>query len=95
VESERLTIILTPELLEFIRERVTKGDYSSDSEAIGNGLRVLKKRDGAARQWLTEKVVPGYLQYLANPERATTREQIEQQLDRDRRQRRGKKAAAG
>lgn len=93
--SERLTITLTPELLEFVRERTAEGDYNSDSEVIRDGLRLLKERDNAVRQWLTEKVVPSYLQYKANPESAMTREQIEEQLDRDRRQRRAKKGAAG
>ncbi|MDR3099414.1 MAG: type II toxin-antitoxin system ParD family antitoxin [Paraburkholderia sp.] len=93
--SERLTITLTPELLEFVRERTAEGDYNSDSEVIRDGLRLLKERDNAVRQWLTEKVVPSYLQYKANPGGAMTREQIEEQLDRDRRQRRAKKGAAG
>ncbi|MFT0174562.1 type II toxin-antitoxin system ParD family antitoxin [Paraburkholderia mimosarum] len=93
--SERLTITLTPELLEFVRERTAEGDYNSDSEVVRDGLRLLKERDNAVRQWLAEKVVPGYLQYKANPESAMTREQIEQQLDRDRSQRRAKKRAAG
>ncbi|WP_343676927.1 type II toxin-antitoxin system ParD family antitoxin [Paraburkholderia heleia] len=93
--SERLTITLTPELLEFVRARTAEGDYNSDSEVIRDGLRLLKERDNAVRQWLTEKVVPSYLQYKANPESAMTRKQIEEQLDRDRRQRRAKKGAAG
>jgi antitoxin ParD1/3/4 len=32
--SERVTIALTPELLEFIRARTAGGDYYSDSEVI-------------------------------------------------------------
>lgn len=89
--SERLTITLTPELLDFVREQTAGGDYNSDSEVVRDGLRLLKERDKAVRQWLAEKVVPAYLQYKANPETAMTREQIEQKLDDDRRKRRGNK----
>jgi antitoxin ParD1/3/4 len=32
--SERLTITLTPELLELVRARTAGGDYSSGSEVI-------------------------------------------------------------
>jgi antitoxin ParD1/3/4 len=53
--SERLTITLTPELLELVRARTAKGDYNSDSEVIRDGLRLLKERDNAVRHWLTEK----------------------------------------
>ncbi|TAM53848.1 MAG: type II toxin-antitoxin system ParD family antitoxin [Paraburkholderia sp.] len=40
--SERLTITLTPELLDFVREQTAGGDYNSDSEVIRDGLRLLK-----------------------------------------------------
>lgn len=92
--SERLTITLTPELLDFVREQTAAGDYTSDSEVIRDGLRLLKERDKAVRQWLSDQVAPAYLQYKANPGSAMTREQVEQKLDRDRRLRRAKKTGS-
>ena len=87
--SERLTITLTPELLDFVREQTAGGDYNSDSEVIRDGLRLLKQRDKAVRQWLSQEVVPVYLQYKSSPETAMTREQIEEKLNHERRKRRG------
>lgn len=92
--SERLTITLTPELLDFVREQTAGGDYNSDSEVIRDGLRLLKERDKAVRQWLAENVVPAYLQYKANPGTAMTREQIEEKLNHERRKRRGNKTGS-
>lgn len=92
--TARLTITLTPELLNFVREQTAGGDYNSDSEVIRDGLRLLKERDKAVRQWLAEQVVPAYLQYKANPDTAMTRAQVEEMLDRDRRVRRERKTGS-
>jgi antitoxin ParD1/3/4 len=89
--SERLTISLPSELLEFVRERTAGGDYTSDSEVIRDGLRLLKARDEAVKNWLKEQVVPTYLKLKANPENALTREQSEARLVARRSQRRANK----
>lgn len=89
--TERLTVTLTPELLEFVRQRTAGGDYNSDSEVIRDGLRLLKERDEAVRRWMREEVVPAYMHLKANPDSALTREQSEAQLEERRRQRRSKK----
>jgi putative addiction module CopG family antidote len=89
--SERLTITLTPELLQFVREQTAGGDYNSDSKVIRDGLRLLKERDKAVRRWLVQEVVPAYLEYKANPGTAISREQIEGKLNHERRKRRGNK----
>ncbi|HTJ92799.1 MAG TPA: type II toxin-antitoxin system ParD family antitoxin [Pararobbsia sp.] len=88
--TERLTVTLTPELLQFIRERTATGDYNSDSEVIRDGLRLLKERDEAVKRWLKNDVVPAYMQLKANPESALTREQSEAKVEERRRQRRSK-----
>jgi antitoxin ParD1/3/4 len=92
--TERLTISLTTELLEFIRERTADGDYNNDSEVIREALRVLKQRDQAVARWLNEQVVPVYLNLKANPGSALTREQSEARLEERRRQRRSTKKEA-
>lgn len=92
--SKPLTITLTPELYDFVREQSEGGDYTSDSEVVRDGLRLLKERDKAVRQWLAEKVVPAYMEHKANPGAAMTREQVEAKLNEDRQKRRAKKGAA-
>ena len=92
--TERLTISLTPELLDFIRKRTADGDYNNDSEVIREALRLLKERDQAVTRWLNEQVVPAYVNLKANPGSALTREQSEAKLEERRRQRRSTKKAA-
>jgi antitoxin ParD1/3/4 len=40
-----VNVSLTPELVEFIQERVRSGRYSSASEVVGEALRLLQDRD--------------------------------------------------
>lgn len=89
--SKPLTITLTQELYDFVRSRAEGGDYTSDSEVIRDGLRLLKERHEAVKSWLKEQVVPAYLKLKANPESALTREQSEARLATRRGQRRANK----
>jgi len=88
--SKPLTITLTPELYEFVRSQTAGGDYNSDSEAVRDGLRLLKQRDQIVKNWLKEQVVPAYEKLKANPGNALTREQSEARLAERRSQRRAK-----
>ncbi|WP_205971995.1 type II toxin-antitoxin system ParD family antitoxin [Paraburkholderia sp. Tr-20389] len=78
--STRLTITLTPELLEFVRERSQGGDYNNDSEVIRDGLRLLKARDQAVEEWLRKEVVPAHLRLKADPSRAMSADDVSKQL---------------
>jgi len=41
---EKITIALTPEMIEFVRGAVENGDYASTSEAIRDAVREWKER---------------------------------------------------
>lgn len=41
---EELTIALTPDMAEFVRDAVESGQYGSTSEAVGEALREWKER---------------------------------------------------
>jgi antitoxin ParD1/3/4 len=92
VASTRLTITLTPELLEFVRERSTGGDYNNDSEVIRDGLRLLKARDAAVEEWLRKEVVPAHMRLKADPSRAMSADEVAKQLAERRKARRKKVA---
>ena len=40
-----MNVSMTPEFQQFVDEKVSSGDYSSASEVIRAGLRLLKERD--------------------------------------------------
>lgn len=57
-----LNISLTPQLQEFVDQRVASGRYQSASEVIREGLRLLEERDlrrEAARRELQGKIDEG------------------------------------
>ena len=45
VARSTLNVSLTPELEEFVRERVDKGRYQTASEVVREGLRLLELRE--------------------------------------------------
>ena len=65
--TQQLSITLPKEMAKLLREKVTSGQYASESEVIRDGLRVLVARDRALEQWLKEKVVPAYDAMKENP----------------------------
>jgi antitoxin ParD1/3/4 len=44
-EDSRMNVSLTPELEQFVQEKVSSGLYYSASEVIREGLRLLKERE--------------------------------------------------
>jgi antitoxin ParD1/3/4 len=42
--AEKISITVSPEMLQFIRERVAAGDYGSTSEAIRDAVRLWRRQ---------------------------------------------------
>ena len=57
-------------MAEALTERVTAGDYASESEVIRHGLRALFARDEAVETWLRSEVTASYDELRADPTRA-------------------------
>jgi antitoxin ParD1/3/4 len=68
-ELERRTISLPHTQAAYIDELVERGAFSSASEVVRAGLRLLKERDAVIERWLREDVVPVYDRMQANPRR--------------------------
>lgn len=56
-------------MAEALRERVTSGEYASESEAVRDGLRTLFARDQAVEAWLRDEVADAYDALAADPSR--------------------------
>jgi antitoxin ParD1/3/4 len=50
-KAEKLSIALTPELAELVRDAVSSGDYASSSEVIREALRDWKTMRLIGRPW--------------------------------------------
>jgi antitoxin ParD1/3/4 len=68
--TKQLSITLPTAMAEALTERVTAGDYASESEVIRDGLRALFARDEAVETWLRSEVTASYDELRADPRRA-------------------------
>jgi antitoxin ParD1/3/4 len=82
--TQQMSITLPNEMAEFVREKVARGDYASDSEVLRDALRVLRERDRAVEAWLREQVVPAAQALRDNPERALSADQVRAELKKSR-----------
>jgi putative addiction module CopG family antidote len=82
--TQQMSITLPNEMAEFVREKVARGDYASDSEVLRDALRVLRERDRAVEAWLREQVVPAAKALRENPERALSADEVRAALKKSR-----------
>lgn len=78
--TKQLSITLPIEMAEQVRERVTSGQYASESEVIRDGLRALFARDEVVERWLREEVAVIYDEHKADPSRAIPADEVRQRL---------------
>lgn len=78
--TQQMSITLPNEMAEFVREKVARGDYASDSEVLRDALRALRERDRAIEAWLRDEVVPAAKALRENPDRALTADEVRAEL---------------
>lgn len=65
MKVETMNVSLTPEFAEFVRHQVERGLYTSASEVVRDGLRLLRERDELhekRRATVREKIERGWRQ---------------------------------
>jgi len=67
--TQQMSITLPLEMANRIKQRVSNGDYASESEVIREGLRALQERENAVEHWLRTEVVATYDSYKTDPSR--------------------------
>lgn len=78
--TQQMSITLPNEMAEFVREKVARGDYASDSEVLRDALRALRERDRAIEAWLRDAVVPAAKALCENPDRALSADDVRAEL---------------
>ena len=58
--TRQLSITLPNDMADVLRDKVSAGDYASESEVIREGLRALFARDRAVEAWLQTEVATAY-----------------------------------
>jgi putative addiction module CopG family antidote len=82
--TQQMSITLPDEMAEFVRDKVARGDYASDSEVLRDALRVLRERDRAIEAWLRGQVVPAAKALCENPESGLLVDEVRAQLRKSR-----------
>ncbi|GJH12726.1 type II toxin-antitoxin system ParD family antitoxin [Caballeronia novacaledonica] len=78
--TQQMSITLPNEMADFVREKVARGDYASDSEVLRDALRALRERDRAIEAWLRDQVVPAAKALRDDPDRALTADDVRAEL---------------
>lgn len=74
--TRQLSITLPNDMADALRDRVSAGEYASESEVIREGLRALFARDRAVEAWLKTEVAAAYDATLADPNRTMSAQSV-------------------
>ena len=78
--ARQLSITLPNDMADALRNRVSVGDYASESEVIREGLRALFARDRAVEAWLQTEVAAAYDAAVADPTRTVSAQAVRDRL---------------
>ncbi|TCA36190.1 type II toxin-antitoxin system ParD family antitoxin [Rhizobium leguminosarum bv. viciae] len=78
--TQQMSITLPVEMAKRVKQRVSNGDYASESEVIREGLRALQERENAVEHWLRTEVAATYDAYKADPTKAKPLDEVWKRL---------------
>jgi antitoxin ParD1/3/4 len=79
--TQQMSITLPLEMANLVKQRVSNGEYVSESEVIREGLRALQERENAVEHWLRTEVAATYDAYKADPTKARSIDEAWKRLD--------------
>ena len=75
-QTNQLTINLSDEALEFVKTRMSTGEYHSESEVIEHELEEARLDEEEQRRWEQEVLIPIHDRLMANPSSAIPVEEV-------------------
>jgi putative addiction module CopG family antidote len=81
--TQQLSITLPIDMANLVKEKVSAGEYASESEVIRDGIRALLARDRAVDAWLSSSIGPSYDATKAKPSRSVSATAIKERLQRE------------
>jgi antitoxin ParD1/3/4 len=82
--TRQLSITLPNDMADSLRQRVTSGEYASESEVVRDGLRTLFARDQAVESWLRDEAAAAYDALKTDRSRAVSPQQVRERLAAER-----------
>ena len=86
-QPEKLDITLPDDLLKFVRSKVSRGEFASESEVILDALEALRIEDEELERFEREVVVPTHEHLLANPSSVVSADEVFAELEAARQRR--------
>lgn len=78
--TKQMSITLPKDMAKMVKNKVSSGEYATESEVIRDGLRALIARERAVDNWLQNQVGPAYDAMKADSSRGVSLEKIRKQL---------------
>ena len=78
--TRQLSITLPNDMADVLRDKVSAGDYASESEVIREGLRALFARDRAVEAWLQTEVATAYDAAIEDTSRTVSAQALRDRL---------------
>lgn len=78
--TRQLSITLPNDMADVLRNKVSAGEYASESEVIREGLRTLFARDRAVEAWLQTEVAEAYDAAVSDPARTVSAQAVRERL---------------
>ncbi len=73
--------------IQFVRSKVSSGNYASEAEVVLEGLEKLRYEAEEQARWEREVLVPTHERLIANPDSAVSLEAVRRGLEARRRER--------
>ncbi len=83
--TQQFSVTLPNEMAQMVNDKLSSGEYASESEVIRDGLRALQARDKALEGWLRTEAVAAADNLKADPSRALSVGQVREHLANKRR----------
>jgi antitoxin ParD1/3/4 len=86
-QATSLQVTLSEDALKFVREKVSKGEFASESDVINESVAVMQDHDHEFEHWLQEVGGARYDNFQANPSSGIPIDQVEKNLEQRRKER--------
>jgi len=74
--TQQFSVTLPNEMAQMVRNKVSSGEYASESEVIRDGLRALQARDNALDRWLHTEVAAAYDELKADSTKGRSPDEV-------------------
>ncbi|MGF9564368.1 type II toxin-antitoxin system ParD family antitoxin [Neorhizobium sp. JUb45] len=80
-KMQSITVSLPMDIAEQLHEKVSSGEYATESEAVTEGLRELFAEDPAIQKWIEDDVLPTFDRLQAGTEKTFTVDEVRERLN--------------